>query len=262
MFTAKLDPSDFRKFQRTLQALADTTDRPVEEVLRQQGRLLAKDLAHWIMPAGLSPSIGRSFQDSIKASISRFYKPVGWLHTEVLKRHGEGAADSIVRLIRTGKNSEAQRLLNSRLRIDHPGAILVGPFDGGTLHRRHRWRRGTRRHTILIVTRFPEAAAYIRKVSKRAGLAKGALANAGRQLDGKSPGIPAWIRRHTSAPGRGHLSRHKDGFTGFLESLLPYARQALPLSHEIRAMDVREETAARQLKRIVDARIRKTMRGG
>lgn len=262
MIKAELDPASFRSFARTLQALADATDRPVEEVLRQQGRLLARDLALHIHPRGLAPAKGRDFRDTISTKILSIYRPVNWMANliETVGRN-PSASKAFVKLVRNGNFREARRLLDRLALPIRATFIAIGPFDGGRLHREWRFRQ-RRGYPLMIVTDYQSAKDYARQKANLAGLAKGALVKAGKDLDGKTTKVPAWITRHTTAPGRGVLRRLRDGFHGSIQSTLRYAREALPFSEEMRAMDVREEIARKLLDRITTHNIRKAMSRG
>lgn len=267
MIDVHIDATSEAEFNRILQGLADATDRPVEEVLRQQGRLLANDLAFRIKPYGVAPAKGKDFQRNIEAMVKRLYHNYGWVWLKVKNTHGEAAAASIVRLLNSGKWDQAESLLNGRLRPTEGDVseFRVGHFDGGRLHREWRWRK-RRRYPCLIVPTpdWEQVKAYARREAELAGFAKASLVNAGRQLDGKTGGAGGrpsrWITRHLSAPGIGHLSKVGKTFGGYIRSLVTYIRSALPPAEESEALRIRYETAAKLLQRITDYNLRRAMR--
>jgi len=201
MISAKLKPGDEARFARALQKLVALSGEPVEDILRQQGRLFAVDAARFTNRVGNKPATGKKHKEDVKATIDMIYiNPLNMAKT-ISKRAGVKDGNRFRNYIRRRDAGKAQAMID-RLGITRGRGnyrIEVGMFDRGNRHTR--WLKG-RRGTVLVVMNYRDVAAYKRKKVANVGALKAGWAAAAQDLGG-TRGIPMYAKKGHKTRGSG-----------------------------------------------------------
>jgi hypothetical protein len=208
MITAKMDAKSQARFNAALQKLVALSGEPVEEIMRQQGRLFAVDAARFTNRVGNKASAGRDQKKDVRSTIDLIYiNPLNMAKT-ISKRAGVKDGNRFRNYIRRREASKAQAMID-RLGITRGRSnyrIEVGMFDGGNRHTR--WLKG-RRGTTLVVMDYRLVTRYKTQKVKNVGALKAGWAKAAEDLGG-SRGIPAYAKKGHKARGHGSV-RGKGG---------------------------------------------------
>ena len=81
MITATIDPADQRELERQFKRLIAITKEPVEDILKQQGKLFAVDAARYTGRFGNEASVGRQHKEDIEKTVRRVYRTIGGKRT-------------------------------------------------------------------------------------------------------------------------------------------------------------------------------------
>lgn len=187
-----------RELAAALKQLATATRKNFGEVVRQNARLVAWNLAHNTQPWGMKLDQKKTGEAAVMRDIGKVFKPATAIFKE-LRASDVKLARAWYSLVKAGKYAEAERILTATDLLDRNADI--GPIED----RHHRDSRGSRgrvhRHRAAqIIPDSKELRAYQKKIAARVGFAKAGWITAGSQV-GKVTKVPAWIKRHTAAPG-------------------------------------------------------------
>jgi hypothetical protein len=248
----ELDSIDDRRMNKAIQDLADASGTVAKDTLTKQSRLFCVDLAYNTRPIGKTAASGKKLKEAINGKVDFVYPSVG-VAVSILKKADEKAARFFQRCIRKKNFTQAAAIM---ARYDGSVRWSVGPFDGGDLHRKERFKRrvGQRR----IVTNKARVTEYKRARMAVAGFAKGGFATAARQLGG-TRGIPGYATRQKT-PGVGVVVGDGKNLTVSITNKARHIREALSQSGEERAIDHRIKSIRAVLKRMGDREFKKKSR--
>jgi hypothetical protein len=232
-------PSSENELKAAIQKLADASKKPIEQELKKQMRLFAVDLAANTNPAGAGDAAKAKGDENISKRIKSIYYDLG-VGYEILEMHKEGYGAAFLSMVKKRKFSEAAGFLSKFSRKK----FTIGRFDGGKLHRDQRFSRG-RVKNRMIVLNFKAVEAYIKKVQRTVGFAKGGFAAAARQLGGPR-GIPGFASRQ-KAPGTGAVTGAGNTLSVTMTNGVRHIRLALTAAGEAKAMDFRR----RQIEKVL-----------
>jgi len=240
--------TDQGELDRAIQRLADSSNLTVREVVPAQMRLLAADLSKNTRPVNDDTA---KAQKKIRGRIQAVYPSMGVV-VSLLKKVNDGVAMRFEKLVKARRESDAATLLNQYLGTGV--RYSVGAFDGGALHVAQAFSKHVTKALVCPASGAVNVRveAYIKKVEKRVGFAKGGFAAAARDLGGVR-GIPGYVTRQPS-PGSGSIQEREDGITVSIQNDVTYIGAALDHAGEQRAIDFRAKQTGLVLQRMQDRR--------
>tara|TARA_R110000765_G_scaffold72812_2_gene142268 strand:- start:567 stop:1340 length:774 start_codon:yes stop_codon:yes gene_type:complete len=203
MITAKLKGLDRDRFMKALNDMAAITGKPTEEIMRQQGRIIAEKLAWFTPRVGKTAKIGKQHMKDVRSTIDMVYISPLQMAKTVSKRAGLKDGKKWGNYARKRMIGKAQGMID-RLGITRGASgqrIEVGMFDGGNRHtRRLKGRKGT----ALVVLDYKSVTAYKKKKLAQVGALKAGWAAAARDLGGVGK-LPKYITRKHKTRGFGKV---------------------------------------------------------
>ena len=204
MLIVDIDKASEKMLKESLKALHLLGDKPLEQIMREQGRLLAVDLLTWTHVIGNKPVIGKMQKAAIIRSIKRTYKSVDRVMGAVAKKAGRGAAGRFDKFIKSNDLASAQRMIDSMgLSISaapwNGRPIKLMRFDGGAIHKRRRKAKEMAPPNInYVVVPYEDVEKFAKKESLKAGELKSGWAEAavdlGKGMANPTAKIPAFAR--------------------------------------------------------------------
>ena len=207
----KLDPKSQKEFNTAITQLSKLNGKPVEEILRQQGRLFAMSAARATRRRGRTKNVKIKHEEDIDKYVRSIYLDPEIVAKRISKKMGTGAGRRFWGYKRSGNIGKAQDLLNAA--NIYNGRVEVSRWDNGNLHQE---QRNKKRPTMRkVIFNFSEVPRYIKKEGLRIGYMKAGWGAAALQLGGNSGEnkIPAYVMRHAKkeptlgtgkVTGRGH----------------------------------------------------------
>jgi hypothetical protein len=197
----EVDKKAMAAFEHNIKQLIAVTKEPVEDILRQQGRLFAVAAANYTeraTPKGSGAAVKKRQTDDITNSIRRIYKPAKWAIGLIAKEMGVKAGNRFKNYIRRRSLSQAQTMVDeANLSKYYNGRkVMVINWDGGKHHTRYIEKRGLA--PVFLVFESPQINRYIARRKKNMGEAKSGWAKAAKMLGGvanPTRGIPAWATK-------------------------------------------------------------------
>jgi hypothetical protein len=226
MITADMNPADEARFAAALQKLAALSDEPVEDILRQQGRLFAIDMARITERFGDKPISGKKHKRDIEITIKSIYKNPLSIAKLVSRNFGEASGRKFRNWISKGEFTKAQAMLdrsNIAAAYFKSRRITIGTFDGGAMHERFRFKGG---RDILIVSNYKDVKKYITKMKLKAGIAKAGWAAAARDLGGTGK-LPVYITKRHKKRGHGSVKGKKGKATLTVRNRVRYVQEVM-----------------------------------
>jgi hypothetical protein len=250
----KMDDVDF-SYQLKRYALAKKIS--FAKAIKQQGRLVAVNLAFQTQPLGDGGKAKSQGECAARRDIDRVYKS-GKQTTTVIKESGipngktttqnaGQAAKAFAMYVLKGQNDAATTILQ-RLHIPKYHDTVVKPMDAGSAHKASRYgaRRGVPRNTFVKVSVAREAQidSYVKKITQRVGIAKAGWAHCAKQLGG-SRGIPQWVTRHAGKRATGSVVDNSEASAGeqyvTMTNQVPWIDKCLNAGQIQRALDMQKE---------------------
>ena len=174
-FQGEIDPASEKMLKECFKALHMLGDKPLKEVMRDQGRLLAIDLSKWTHVIGSKPGIGKMQKDAIERSIRSTYKSANVVIGAVAKKGGRKAAERFKGYIDSNNTAKAQDMIN-RMSIVIPQSpwggrpIKIMRFDSGAIHYKRRFSLDFDSPSINYVVTDPnKIKTFVNKEKKKAG---------------------------------------------------------------------------------------------
>ena len=204
MVTVKLKGGDNAKFAKTISDLAKLSGKPVEQILKEQGRLFAVDAARFTNRVGNTAQAGRDHKADVKSTIDMIYINPLFIAKTISKRHGKKKGNKFANYIRRREAGKAQAMIDQMGITRGKGGhrIEVGMFDGGNRHTR--WLKG-RRTTVQCVMGYTGVVPKYKKAKVASvGSLKQGWALAAKDLGG-TRGIPAYAKKGHKTRGHGSV---------------------------------------------------------
>lgn len=254
MITMKMDDADFN-YQLKRYALAKKIS--FAKAIKQQGRLVAVNLAFQTQPLGDGGKAKAQGEGSARRDIDRVYKS-GKQTTGVIKKSGtsngktstqnaEQAGRAFARYVLKGQNDAATTILQ-RLNIPKYHNTIVKPMDAGSAHKASRYgaRRVVPKNTFIKVSvpREAQIDSYVKQITHRVGIAKAGWADCAKQLGG-SRGIPQWVTRHAGKRAKGSVVDNSEASAGeqyvTMTNQVPWIDKCLNAGQIQRALDIQKD---------------------
>tara|TARA_B100001142_G_C14217019_1_gene609983 strand:+ start:66 stop:971 length:906 start_codon:yes stop_codon:yes gene_type:complete len=239
-FQGEIDPASEKMLKECFKALHMLGDKPLKEVMRDQGRLLAVDLSKWTHVIGSKAVIGKMQKAAIERSIKRTYKSANMVAGAIMKMGGKRPYYRFMGYINTNNVAAAQTMVDEMdIRVgaspwgNRP--IKIMRFDDGALHYRRRFGKDMAIPRVnYVVTNYRKVAlpsgkgnTFVNREKKKAGQLKAGWAEAARQLGGvadPTKGIPAYAKaKHHKVKGIGKLGGSINKKTVTVANLSDYA---------------------------------------
>lgn len=185
------------EFSRQIGEIVKVTGKEAAVVIREEGRLLVKDVAKMTPPFGKAPST-ESFASQRKLGEAAVEKDVRRVFhvIDLSKIRNASLREALERLVKKKDLAGVEALLK-RMKI--PARMVIREADAG-LHEAWRDRRGrVQRDKWIWVLSGASVNRYVRAMKGHVGRAKAGWSAAAAALGVK---LPAWITRH----GAGHGS--------------------------------------------------------
>lgn len=194
---------DMRALNSKLNRIRIATKEDVQKLLRQEGRLLAVELAKYTQPFGVEEAGKKQGEGAIRRDYGKVYPDAeGEFVADKVKakarpKDKEGAKQRYLKYVRGGNTNAAMKMLDDMDISDHASGKTANPS-----YHKARWSRGVLKSgKSQIVIQRRTVTKLLNIALKMVGFAKGGWAVCARQLGGIR-GIKSWVGRHKSAPGR------------------------------------------------------------
>ena len=213
----KLNERSEAKLASLFRELAKVSDKPIAALLRDEGRLMAVELAKNAARGGNTPAVGKKHEQDVRNTIRGIYSyPQIWVKI-VSKQAGFAKGEKWEKFIRSKDVARAQKMLEDIGLSTYKGKrVNVMLFDGGRLHK-HTLQRGGKMNEFAIVLNHVALNKYIKQQQKRVGNIKSGWARAaemlGNGVGNATRGIPAWAKgkaRNHDTKGLGRVFGTKE----------------------------------------------------
>ena len=202
------DQIAMRAFENNIKELVKITGKPTEEILRQQGRLLAVSAAKHTERYGDKAAVGKQHKKNLSDDIRRVYKRAYSAQGLIARKMGSKAGENYKKYIRQRDTSRAQTLIDKAnisqyYRGRRPKVIT---WDGGAANTRS-GKQAPAKQTVYLVCEYPEVKRYIKAKQKHVGAAKHGWARAAMMLGhkGSGRGMPKYFARGHKTRGFGRV---------------------------------------------------------
>ena len=197
-FTARMHGSS--DVARMLARYPDRIGRTLESLVKQEARGLAVELARNTRPFGFGEKARKRGEKAVAGDIHKVFATPDQSY-ESAKAADMGPADRFWAHIQNRRFARARQAL-----AESPSKwrdLPVGRLDP-KLHKASRTgphANVTRREPAQVVTSPKALDAYIKRIQRRVGFAKGTWINAAKAIGGRVRGAAQWATRHRQAPG-------------------------------------------------------------
>jgi len=267
MVSVEIDKAGKQQLAEALNALYMLSDKPLEQVMREQGRLFAVDLSTWTHVVGSKPVIGKMQKAAIERSILRTYKSANKVIGAVAKKGGRKAAERFAKFIKSNDVAKAQNMVDTmNIRVpDSPWnnrPIKIMRFDGGQIHYNRRKSKTTAPPSInYVVTDYRRVAlpsgkgkTFVNQEKRKAGQLKAGWSEAandlGKGMSNPSSGIPAFANaKNHKTKGSGRVKGDKDTKIVTVANMANYA-EASTVDHK-KALALRKENIDKVITRML-----------
>ena len=248
---------DDREFRFALRRLADATQRDIGDVVRQQARLIAVNLAYQTQPFGDAAGKAKG-QNRVRRDIGHVYRGASYAFEDVEKSSGgSNAAREWWYLVKNNRMDQAVEVLQRLNLAGYSKDITIGVFDGGLRHQQARTggrkQVSNRRKIDFVVTNQGALSQYLKKIQQRVGTAKGGWA-ACAKLIGGTRGIPGWVSRQTSRLATGSVVDNTRSTRNPFVSMtngVPWIDKCLNDGQMQRAFDIQKEKMLSYIDRVI-----------
>lgn len=232
------------EFNAMLERYQAETGKSWPELLRQQGRLIAVNLALETQPYGFDQA-----QEMGKGAVLRDIGRIYWSLSEAyqgLKEKSEKAARVFWKAALQKKWDLATRILKSS-GIDAP----IGKLQED-LHPARRDRRGHVRKNSLsqVVPDARQIDRYIKKIQNRVGTGKSGWATVANELGGMR-GIPHWVKRNKGAGGVDDKSRSFNNPSIGIHNDVPYIANLCKQAAVNKATRMQKEKMEKHIEKVL-----------
>jgi len=202
MVKVEVDKKSMAAFQHNIKQLIAVTKEPVEDILKQQGRLFAVAAAKYTGRFGAKPADGKKHTEDVVSTISSTYQNAA----QAANYMNEKLARSWRHLVRRRNVAKLQEMAdNLNLSQAYGGKqVNVILWDRGNRHTRRLKKQGSRK-TVNLVCDYQNVKKYMTAKKKEVGEAKSGWARAADMLGG-TRGIPAFAKKkHHRTRGHGSV---------------------------------------------------------
>jgi hypothetical protein len=229
---------------RKLRELQPIFKKNVEEMVKAGSKLAIRKGLEMTPPMGSGRYMDKStqtFQEKLVArDIKRVYATASYAYDTITNHAAQSAFWMLVKGNKRGR-SDAFRAAGNIIRDHSNNSVLksaeIVTEPDVTMHSQARSRgRVSKANVRQIITQEPKLAAYIKQRQRNVGFLAAGWNAAVAEL--KVSRVPAWIKRHKSAPGTVYTRRRIGSYTlhmvnrvsygaaAQLQRIVPYALQA------------------------------------
>jgi len=236
---------------RMLNRYPQQVGRTLESLVKQEARGLAVELARNTRPFGFSEKTKKRGEKAVAADTGKVFATPEQAY-ETAKAADMSHADRFWANIQNRRFARARQAL-----AESPSkwkSLPVGRLDP-KFHQESRngpHANVKRREPAQIVTSTKALHAYVARIQKRVGFAKGTWINAAKAIGGRVRGAAQWVTRHRKAPGSATV-KTGDKPAVSLVSRLDYMKEVTTETGIRLALDV----AAGKLRRALATSLRK-----
>ena len=211
MFSVKMDSEEVAKLNRAFKELVKVSDKPIDDLLKQEGRLMAVELAQQTALRGKAPADGKKHEKRIESRIKNIYSDPKIWGKIVSKHAGDKVGRRWERMVKRDNNTAgAEKMLKDLGIGTYRGKrVRVITWDNGRKHR-ETLRTRKRKNEFTVVCDYKKVNKYIKDQKLRAGNLKSGWARAAEMLGG-SRGIPNWAK----GKARNHDNKGRGSVTGW-----------------------------------------------
>lgn len=229
------------------------TGKSWPDLLRQQGRLIAVNLAHNTQPYGFADTAKKMGEYAVIRDIGRVFwdSPSAYV---ALREKSEKAARVCYRALMSGKLALAHRILQAN-GIDVP----IGELQAGL----HKSRRNARGHVSarknspsLIVVKGKQIDKYAKEIQRRVGFGKSGWASCAQSLGGMR-GIAQWAKRGRAPGGVNDQSKSLNNPQITLQNNVRYIGKICRQSSINDALRIQREKMEKHMTRVIEAAAKK-----
>ena len=206
-----VDKRTMRVFEKRLGQLIALTGKPVEDVLKQQGRLFAVSAAKHTQRYGDTAKTGAKHKKDIVNTIKSTYMPIGGKggFAEHIEKYRSPAALKQWRSAVRSKNVAKIEALSRKLNLTdnfNGRKIKFIKWDGGAAHTKRLKGRGGKRVNVVLGPAKP-INEFIKEKQAQVGAAKAGWASAAKMLGhkGTGKGMPAYFAKGHRTRGFGRV---------------------------------------------------------
>ena len=206
-----VDKRTMRVFEHRIGQLIAITGKPVEEVLKQQGKLFAVSAAKHTLRYGDKAGVGKKHKEDIAQSIRSTYMPIGGKggFAEYIEKYRSGSALKKWRSAVRSKNVEKIEALSKKLNLtdNFKGRkIKFIKWDGGAALTKKLKGKGQDRVNVVLGP-AKQINQFIREKKAQVGAAKAGWASAAIMLGhkGTGRGMPAYFAKGHRTRGFGRV---------------------------------------------------------
>lgn len=233
-----------KEFQRMLEQFQSLTRKSWPKVLRQQGRLIAVNLAIETQPYGSNRK--KTGEIAVARDIGLVFDTYAEVYQQ-LKAQGDQIAGAFYHTIMANKWRHAERILRA-CGISTPIGSVKSEIHQSKRDKHGRVRKDT--PAAMIVRRAKSIDTYSKRVARRVGFAKSGFATAAKSLGG-TRGIPHWAKRG-KAPGRvedhSHASRNPHIF---IVNDVSYIKQVCSDASVQKALRIQKEKMMKHIQHVM-----------
>lgn len=246
-----------REFRFALRRLADATQRDIGDVVRQQARLIAVNLAFQTQPFGDSAGKIKG-QNRVRRDIAHVYRGAFYTYEDIEKSSGgTSAAREWWYLVKNNRMDQAVAVLQRLNLSGYSKDPTIGVFDNGVRHKQARTggrkQVSNRRKIDFVVTNQGALSQYLKKIQQRVGTAKGGWAACAKAIGG-ARGIPGWVSRQTSRLSTGSVINNtqntRNPFVAMTNGV-PWIDKCLNEGQMQRAFDIQKEKMITYIDRVI-----------
>lgn len=239
-------------FNRAMEEYEKAVNKSWPEILRQQGRLLAVNLATETQPWGSSGEAQRVGKNAVLRDVGRVFAASNGMY-ERLKEKSLQVARAYWSCMNVGRQDRAERILQAN-GIDAVHAKKPDP----SLHIARRDKRG---HVRAKKNQFPAAiifearkiTTYANQVARRVGTGKAGWAQCAEELGG-ARGIPQWAKKNRSS-SVGGVEDKSSSFNNpsiTIENRVRYIANLCSKSAISRAVRIQREKMEKHIERVLE----------
>lgn len=232
---------ELASLNRALASLANATGQRLGQVVKQNTRLIAWNLAHNTQPYGMTLAQKKIGEAAVMRDIGKVYQSAQAVF-KLIADQDKQLAKQWYKLVQGGGYAAALKLLQSSKFTFRNTPIHDSLLP--ELHQKSRNSRGrvSRHRPAQIVPQAKQIKDYIKQRAKLVGFAKAGWITAGAAL-GSIRNVPAWITRHKgSSPGSADdQSNRRDDPYITLTNQVRYVSQILPDNEVAGALRIQRE---------------------
>lgn len=242
---------DLRGFNAALERYKDAVGKSWPEVLKQQGRLLAVNLATETQPWGNSQEGFKVGKDAVLRDVGRVFVASSGMY-ERLKEKSIKVARAYWSCMSTDRVDRAERILQANGVNAHHAKKPDPELHVARRDRHGHVRQKKNQYPAAIIFDEKKITTYANKVARKVGTGKSGWAQCAEELGG-ARGIPLWAKRNRSGSTGGvdDNSTAMNNPSVTLENRVRYIGNLCRKSAIARACRIQREKMEKHIERVL-----------